>query len=284
MRPVLLRRSALGDVVLVGAVAKALGEVGFVTDARYVPLVERMIGVVRAMAWEDPHWRRSPGPLVDLQGNLRSRIAAPWARRIRKQGLKRRLRLWTSWVGSRPSVTALYGAACGVEPAPPPWFRIPERTRDTLALLPGAAWPLKRPRAEALVAAGRAWPGPVVVLGGPGEEVEVASVADHVPGAEALVERGFDRTLDWLARTRVALGGDSGAMHLAGACGARVVALFGPTHPDDGFFVHEGEALGRELPCRPCSLHRVRRCRAGHHGCMDLPVDRVLEAVDRCAG
>lgn len=283
MRPVLLRRSALGDVVLLGAVTKALGEAAVVTDARYVPLVERMIGVARAIPWGEG-LAGERGPVVDLQGSLRSRRLAPWAGRVRKHGLRRRLRLWTALAGGRPPVTALYAAACGVRPAPSPWLRLPEARRDALVLLPGAAWAPKRPRAEALVAAGRAWRGPVVVIGGPGEDALVRAVAGAVPGAEGLVERGFERTLAWMARARVAVGGDSGLVHLAGACGARVVALFGPTHPDDGFFVHEGEALGLDLPCRPCTLHRVPRCREGHGGCADVPIPWVLEAVARCAG
>lgn len=283
MRPVLLRRSALGDVVLVGAVTRALGEAAVVTDARYVPLVERMYGVVRAIPWEEGLGGET-GPVFDLQGSLRSRRLAPWARRVRKHALRRRLRLWTARAGARPPVTELYARACGVRPAPAPWLRLPERRRDALVLLPGAAWALKRPRAEALVAAGRRWRGPVAVVGGPGEEGLVAAVVAEVPGAEGIVERGFEAALAWMARARVALGGDSGLTHLAGACGARVVALFGPTHPDDGFFVHEGEALGLDLPCRPCALHRVARCRAGHGGCAGIPVARVLEAVARCAG
>jgi ADP-heptose:LPS heptosyltransferase len=35
-----------------------------------------------------------------------------------------------------------------------------------------------------------------------------------------------------LAGCRAYLGNDSGVSHLAGLCGARTVALFGPTNPD----------------------------------------------------
>lgn len=277
---VLLRRSALGDVVLLGAVTAALsGEVIVVTDRRLVPVAARLRGVDRAVAWPEV----PAGRVVDLQGSVASRILAPGASRIRKRGLRRRLRLLTDRVAPRPTVPAIYAEACGVRAMAPPWLELPVRDRDALALVPGAAWAPKRPRASLLVEAGRRWPGPVVVLGGPGEEALVGSVAAEVPGAVAIVERGFDETLGQLARTRVALCGDSGLMHLAGAAGAAVVACFGPTHPSDGFFVYPGVALGRALPCRPCGLHRIDQCGRGDLACHDIALAQVLEAV-RCAG
>jgi len=125
----------------------------------------------------------------------------------------------------------------------------------------------------------------VHVLGGPGEEALVAEVAAAVPGSVATCEAGFERTLDVLAGCAVAVAGDTGLMHLAGACGVAVVALFGPTHPDDGFFVYpRGSVVERDLPCRPCTLHRIEACPKGHHGCMDISVDEVWKAVRACAG
>lgn len=277
---VLLRRSALGDVVLLGAVTGALHGVTVVTDRRYLSLAERLRGVRDVRPWPEV----PQGEVIDLQGSVRSWRLAPGARRIRKRSLRRRVRLWTGLELPRPSVPALYGEACGVQPVPPPWFDLPRVPRDALALIPGAAWGPKRPKIALLEEAGRAWRGPVVVLGGPGEEEGVRALAVQVPGAEALVERGFARTLDALARTRVAVCGDTGLMHLAGACGAKVVAWFGPTHPSDGFFVYEGEALGLDLPCRPCALHRVSGCRRGDRACADLAPQTVIEAVGRCAG
>jgi ADP-heptose:LPS heptosyltransferase len=278
-RVVLLRRSSLGDVVLLGAVTSALdAHVTVVTDRRWVEIVERLNGVDAVSVWPDI----PKGTVVDLQGSLRSFALAPLASRIRKRSLRRRLRIWTGR-GGRPPVPSLYGEACGVRPGPPPWIDVSGR-RDGLALVPGAAWPLKRAPVSALIAAGRAWRGPVMVLGGPGEQELVSSVARHIPGAGALAETGFGKTLEVLGHTRVALCGDTGLMHLAGACGATVVALFGPTHPDDGFFVYPGRVVQRALACRPCALHRVTSCQRGDHACMSMDIEAVVEAVTQCAG
>ena len=89
----LLRRSALGDVVLLGAVTAALGDARVVTSPRYVPLVRRLIGVREAVAWTlgSPcltvhggvnRWtgRRSVieiAPIIAARGHARARVPEP---------------------------------------------------------------------------------------------------------------------------------------------------------------------------------------------------------------
>jgi len=278
-RTVLLRRSSLGDVVLLGSVTSAIqGHVTVVTAPAWLDVASRLRGVDAVLPWPT----LPQGEVVDLQGSPSSVRLAPLAARIRKRSLRRRLRIWLG-VGGRPSVPELYGEACGVEPVSPPWIDV-DGPRDTLALVPGAAWPLKRAPAGILQSLGRDWPGPVVVLGGPSETETVETLSRQIPGSVGLAERGFTRTIAALGRASVTVCGDTGLMHLAGACGSSVVALFGPTHPDDGFFVYEGSVVQRQLACRPCALHRISRCRRGDHRCMDLSTATVAEAVARCAG
>ncbi|MBT3223998.1 MAG: hypothetical protein HN348_33435, partial [Proteobacteria bacterium] len=74
----------------------------------------------------------------------------------------------------------------------------------------------------------------------------------------------------------------SGPMHLAGAAGVPVVALFGPTNPDDGFFVYRGCIVRHQCECQPCSLHGQTQCPKGHHRCMNIEPVRVIEAVEAC--
>jgi hypothetical protein len=248
------------------------------TDPRWFDLVRRLDGVETVL-----HWRAAPPGCIDLQGSLRTRwaLSGRVARRIHKRSIRRRLWMRTGWRAlRRPTVPELFGEACGVRPAPGPWIRVPRRSRDALGLAPGAAHGPKRWPVERFAAVGRAWSGPVVVFGGPGEEGLVSAVASGIPGARVVVERGFAATLDALASVRTFVAGDTGLLHLAAATGARVVGLFGPTHPDDGFWVHDdGVALGIDLPCRPCALHRVHACHAGHHGCMGLSPETVVDAL-----
>jgi len=275
----LVRRRALGDVVLLGAVTAALGGVTVVTEPRYVPIASRLRGVVRAVPLGTP----VDGPTVDLQRDLVTLRAFPWARRVRKHSMIRRLRLAGVKV-ARPDVATSYARACGVAPVPPPWIAVGGGAREDLALIPGASVRLKRARADLLVEIGRRWSGRVMVVGGPGDAEVVRAVAERVSGATEVVEDGFDWTVETFAACRVAVGGDTGLLHLAIACGARGVVVLGPTHEDDGFWPYAAARVGVELPCRPCALHRVDRCPLGHERCLGVDVGAVWRGVESCAG
>lgn len=69
-----------------------------------------------------------------------------------------------------------------------------------------------------------------------------------------------------LAQADTLVTGDSGPMHLAGAVGTPVLALFGPTTAEWGFFPagERDRVLELELACRPCSLHGAA---GGEGGC-----------------
>ena len=72
-------------------------------------------------------------------------------------------------------------------------------------------------------------------------------------------------------------------MHLGGALGCKSVAIFGPTHPDDGFFVYPGIVIEKDdISCRPCTLHRQPTCPKKHHKCMDISPAQVISAIDWC--
>jgi ADP-heptose:LPS heptosyltransferase len=284
MPVVLIRPGRLGDVVLLGGVTAALGDCVVATETRYAGVAARLRGVSRVIGLDQV--RSEAGLLVDLQGSLRTRWLCRGRphRTIHKRSVRRRLWLRTGFPDPpRPTVPAVYAEAAGARALPPPWIAVDRVSRDTLGLAPGAAFALKRWKPEGFIEVGRAWRGPVTVFGGPGEEALVTRVAAGIPGARVLVETGFSETLTALASVKVMVAGDSGLMHLAGATGAAVVGLFGPTHPHDGFWVYPGEAMGRDLPCRPCALHRVQRCRVGHHGCLAIGAAEVIAAVARLA-
>jgi lipopolysaccharide heptosyltransferase II len=163
------------------------------------------------------------------------------------------------------------------------------RSRQLIAVAPGAAhftkrWPTHHWIAlvRRLVEAGN----DVIVLGGPqdlaigeavaaagGESAATAAGAFDLPGSAAL-----------LKRTRALVSGDTGLMHLATAVETPVVALFGPTVEQFGFFPYRAKSavLQRELSCRPCSAHGGPRCPLKHHRCLqDLQPSDVLEALRR---
>lgn len=75
---------------------------------------------------------------------------------------------------------------------------------------------------------------------------------------------------------------DTGLMHIATALGKKVVAIFGPTTEELGFFPFGpmSRVVQKELPCRPCSHVGSRRCPKRHFRCMgDISAGEVLAAA-----
>lgn len=66
-----------------------------------------------------------------------------------------------------------------------------------------------------------------------------------------------------LSHAGVLVTGDSGPMHLAMAVNTPVLALFGPTTREWGFYPcgPKDVVLEKDLPCRPCSLHGGEACK-----------------------
>ena len=92
-----------------------------------------------------------------------------------------------------------------------------------------------------------------------------------------------------LKRADVVLTNDSSPIHIASASEkARVIALFGPTVKEFGFFPwsKNSEVLETEnLPCRPCGIHGGDKCPEGHFKCMrDIVPQKVIEKIKKYLG
>jgi heptosyltransferase-2 len=158
------------------------------------------------------------------------------------------------------------------------------------ALAPGAAHATKRwPVAHwsALVERLRADGYRPLVVGGPDDRGLAQQLApERENGGDATLsaagECSLQETGALLARARVVVSGDTGVMHMATGVGTPVVALFGPTVGQFGFFPYRARAvvLERPLDCRPCSSTGTAVCPLGHHRCLeDIMPDEVAAAV-----
>lgn len=269
--------------MLLGAVSSAIrAETVVVTDPRWMEVASALRGVDQVLSWDDRAavlaWSTG-ARVVDLQGSRRSEalLAQVGGGRRWSKGSGARIRRLLRLGPGRGAVVERYARACGVQPSPRPWIGHGS-LGEALAIVPGAAWAMKRWQPDGFIEVGRGFRGPVFVLGSAQEEALLVEIASQIPGATAVPERGFTQTLRILPRCCVAVGGDTGLMHLASACGLRTVTLMGPTHPDDGFV--QGRAFATDLWCRPCALHGRHRCPLGHHRCMKTIEARgVLRAV-----
>lgn len=128
---------------------------------------------------------------------------------------------------------------------PPPGAELPAELRKRLgpryivmhapSMWPYKQWPLAhfRELASRLAADGEQ----LVLTGGPGEadRQAVAYVLDGYEGGDAIVDAGlldFNQLATLLRGAALYIGPDTSVSHLAAACGARVLAIFGPTNPE----------------------------------------------------
>ena len=261
--------------------------------------------ISRRLAAEYSDWG-----LLDLHGTLRSRVLSAFWRgpvlRYPKMSLDRRifLRTHARFSGeklSRTSVTQRYYMA--VSPEPPPasellpivWLSGKERAfaRERLDCLLGKdvspvalhpfathalkTWPEKNWRAfaELLERKGIPW----LVLGRgtgpfPGRKQDLSNTTS------------LRETCAILSHSRALVSGDSGPMHLASAMGTPVIALFGPTTCEWGFYPAgpRDRILESPLPCRPCSLHGVSSCPRQAECLAGIEPEKVLEILEGLTG
>lgn len=75
--------------------------------------------------------------------------------------------------------------------------------------------------------------------------------------------------------------GDSGPMHIATAVGTPVLAMFGPTCKEWGFFPsgENDRVVQLDMPCRPCSLHGAGSCPKENACITGITPQRMLDEL-----
>jgi lipopolysaccharide heptosyltransferase II len=158
-----------------------------------------------------------------------------------------------------------------------------DTARPFAAFFLGSRWPSRFWFPQATAAVARAlqqdYGMGIVLLGGQGEATFAQEVSDAVGGTLTnLSGRTSLRDLIGIfARARLALGPDSGPMHIAAATGTPVISLWGATSPirsapwDSEEFVLCGSAA-----CSPCY---TRRCPIGRVCMQRITPEQVMETA-----
>ena len=126
----------------------------------------------------------------------------------------------------------------------------------------------------------------VALMGSRRERVVCEDVARLAPGA---VDIAGETTLTELAalirRSAISVTNDSGPMHLAVALDRPVVSVFGPTDPVwIGPYGRAGAVLQAGVPCSPCLLRQLSRCRYGHVCMENVSASAVIERMEYVLG
>jgi lipopolysaccharide heptosyltransferase II len=261
--------------------------------------------------------------IADLHDSLRSRFLSIGARtvaRVDKRKLARFLLVnfhvdLYARMGGSPGVAERYCEALrpydiaddgkGLDLFLPP--EVSRATNDRLAelgigvsfplvaLCPGARhgnkmWPPERfADAGARIAAKHH--GAVLLLGGPDDVDCCRSIEQMIhassPALRVVSLAGTTSLLETGAimdRCAVVVTNDTGLMHIAAARKRKVVAVFGPTVRQLGFFPFGTQSAVVELPaldCRPCTAIGLPSCPRGHFKCMrEIDAARVVEAAE----
>jgi heptosyltransferase-2 len=308
-RVLLLRFSSLGDLVLLSGLLDALRarhdslELTLVTKGAYAglfredPRVDRLLELSTERGAFSKLRSELEGlqfdEILDAHASLRSLLLctllppAP-IRRLRKDALARwaYVRFRLSSEATRTHRTRRYAELAGADELPPSKIFVGSDAERRaagllpetkyLAVAPGARhaskqWPTER-YVELCTEFTRSNPGRVVVFGGPGEEALGRTLR------EALGDRCIDLTgtlslqevAACLSRCELLLCNDSGLLHLAEAVGTPVLALYGPTSRELGFFprLPESRVIEHALRCRPCSRNGSRPCHMPENWCL----------------
>ena len=298
--------------------------VTFLTKRAYVPLVSDNPNVTEVFGIAPQDTARTVAAqirtvkythILDLQGGLRTAplralARGPWTgfshRRLARELLIRFKH--NSYAEHVPVAERYFEAAAdlNVEPdgGPPEFFLHPGAEEKATAWLTRAGVGTRRPLVA--VAPGAAhptkqWPvqhwiklvrqivhtgADIVALGGPEDSAVGAEIAARggAQVASAAGDLSLQETGAVLKRAAALICGDTGVMHMATGVGTPVVALFGPTVRQFGFFPYNAHAsvVERNLDCRPCSSHGGDECPLEHHLCMrEIQPDMVFTTLTR---
>lgn len=165
--------------------------------------------------------------------------------------------------------------------------QVPFPGKPFIAVAPGSVWNTKRWTKEHYITLTKllfAEQFNLVFIGAKDERdlcqdiIESADVqALNLAGKTSLLESAAI-----IARCKLMICNDSGALHIANAMQVDVFAFFGPTVKSIGYFPFRPNdvVFEREMDCRPCGKHGSKECPLGHHKCMkDILPEEVFEVI-----
>ena len=280
--------------------------VTLVTKAAFAPLMEKMHGIDRVIPLPEGGFaqlRRLAKQLgaekfdiiIDghniLRGNLllmlmgrrpHSRLQKDTAARLALLGFHKSHQSLNQTMPDR--FDALFASLSGqnLAESSPPLVQLRPNSdvvETILGLAPGAQWDSKRwPEdyfAQLIQDYCRKTQNPVRIFLGPREETWFAGsrlrkVAGELFQVEIIRGKSLIQVADLLAQCSLVVTNDSGLLHISEAAGTPVMAFYGPTVRQFGYFpqLPESRVMEVEMDCRPCSRNGKKTCHRGDLACL----------------
>jgi heptosyltransferase-2 len=232
-------------------------------------------------------WRLPPAPVRRVRKDTAARLIYLWTRRrsraLGRHQIDRYLELLEGDTLFRPSLmlddvdrTLARAALSGME-------------KPVLAMAPGSRHATKQWPADRFTELAHRFLetnlGEIVLMGGPGEEGVCSDVAGQLEGPVRVScgDLPLMGSAALLERCEMLVCNDSGLMHMAEAVGTPVLALFGPTSRELGYFPRDpgSRVIEHALDCRPCSRNGAAPCKLTEQFCMTRStVDLVFSHLE----
>lgn len=166
-----------------------------------------------------------------------------------------------------------------------------------LAVAPGAQWENKRWPAEGFATAADTFYSQtgayVVLIGGPGD-LEICNRVQarmKTPSLNLAGKLSLLGSASLLGKAAMVFTNDTGMLHMAQAMKAPVVAVYGPTTRELGFFPlpERSRVAETDIWCRPCTQKGLHTCPKKHFRCMldtkpELVSNLALELLQASGG
>jgi len=125
----------------------------------------------------------------------------------------------------------------------------------------------------------------VVLFGGLNEEELMGEIANQLSSPLSLCGDSILQSAADMKMCKAIYTNDSGAMHLACAVKVPVIAFFGSTVKEFGFFPYKAKSIELDvenLPCRPCTHIGRKSCPLIHFKCMkDVRPDLAFNSLNK---
>jgi len=125
----------------------------------------------------------------------------------------------------------------------------------------------------------------IVILGGEQDQKIGLFLNDQISIINLSGQLTLLETAHVISKGKMIVSNDSGLMHMATAVRTPVLAIFGSTVKELGFFPYRAESVvieNSDLSCRPCSHIGRHKCPKGHFKCMeDITPEQVYDELKR---
>ena len=126
----------------------------------------------------------------------------------------------------------------------------------------------------------------VLVFGGKNDFQYCEDIKNEIgQKARNLCGLSLQETAAAVKKCKFLLTNDTGIMHIAEAVGVPVVAVFGPTAEEFGFYPQsdKSKVISKKYLCKPCTTKGSDKCPVGDFRCMkEISVEEVFSTDAFC--